>query len=90
MNKVNIPEKLNLPNDYWNPGIAAVLKCRQIMKRVFILSVVINLNIILLAQPFSGASAGFRIIKLKYYNSNGEKAWTYFRYDRDNRIHKAY
>lgn len=48
------------------------------------------MNFCLYAQPFGEASEEFRIITLKYINTSGEKAVTYFKYDNNGRLYQAY
>lgn len=43
-----------------------------------------------LAQPFGDASKNFRISKMDYDNSGGEKGTTYFFYDVNGRLDKAF
>ena len=90
MNRYFISKETILINDEANPAISGNHNCMQIVQRAFISLVVLNLNILLLSQPFGDASAGFRITKLEYYNSNGEKACTYFNYSKDNILNRAY
>ena len=52
--------------------------------------VVICLNVCLYAQPFGEASADFRIKKLEYENASGEKAITYFKYNHEGILSKAF
>jgi hypothetical protein len=42
------------------------------------------------AQPFGKAAENFRILKLEYENTLGEKATTFFKYDYKGRLFKAY
>jgi len=60
------------------------------MKRTLLLLVVLSLNIFLYSQPFGDAAANFRITKLEYENSGGEKACTYFKYDNNGILIKAF
>ncbi len=50
----------------------------------------LSLNICLYAQPFGDASENFRITKLDYENGSGEKACTYFKYDNNGKLFKAF
>jgi hypothetical protein len=60
------------------------------MKRAPLLLVVLSLNIFLYSQPFGEAAENFRITKLKYENSSGEKGCTYFKYNNDGILFKAF
>jgi hypothetical protein len=60
------------------------------MKSISLFLVVLSLNIFLYAQPFGDAGPGFRITKLEYENSGGEKACTYFKYNNDGILFKAF
>ncbi|MFZ5939227.1 MAG: hypothetical protein ACOYXB_01525 [Bacteroidota bacterium] len=51
------------------------------MKSVFLLSCLLVLSCGLFAQPFGEAARGFRIIRLDYDNSGGEKGSTWFEYN---------
>jgi hypothetical protein len=60
------------------------------VKSIPLLLVVLSLNIFLYSQPFGEATENFRITKLEYENSIGEKGCTYFKYDNNGILIKAF
>jgi hypothetical protein len=68
-------------------GLAA---CRMFKKSISILSVILSLYFYLCSQPFGDAASDFRITKLEYENSSGEKGCTYFKYNNDDILYKAF
>jgi hypothetical protein len=60
------------------------------VKSIPLLLVVLSLNIFLYSQPFGEAAENFRITKLEYENSIGEKGCTYFKYDNNGILIKAF
>ncbi|MFC2137566.1 hypothetical protein ACFLTE_05270 [Bacteroidota bacterium] len=60
------------------------------MKSIFLLLIAISIEICIYGQPFGEAATNFRIIKLDYENSSGEKAVTNFKYNYYGMLTKAY
>ncbi len=59
------------------------------MKTIFVIFV-LCISFSIYAQPFGDAAANFRIIRLDYDNSSGEKGVTDFKYDSTGKIIKSY
>ncbi len=66
------------------------LKGEMYIKSISLLLAVLCLNIFIYSQPFGDAASGFRVTKLVYENSSGEKACTYFKYNNDGILFKAF
>lgn len=47
-------------------------------------------SVLLFSQPFGQAAKNFRIVKLLYQNSSGEKGTTFFKYDNSGKMHQSY
>jgi hypothetical protein len=60
------------------------------IKTVSLLLTALCLNIFLYSQPFGDAATNFRITKLGYENTGGEKACTYFKYNNKGILYKAF
>ena len=59
------------------------------MKRILIIFLISILGKTIYSQPFGDAMPAYRIIKLHYENSSGEKGTTNFQYDKKHKLIKA-
>lgn len=60
----------------------------QILIIILIIAISV-LNTTIYSQPFGDAMPEYKIIKIHYENSSGEKGITHFRYDNQNKLIKA-
>ncbi|MBA7544836.1 hypothetical protein ES705_37197 [subsurface metagenome] len=60
------------------------------MKSILLILIVLNVSVSNYAQPFGEAAANYRIKKMYYENSSGEKASTYFKYNKYGKLYKAF
>lgn len=60
------------------------------MKTINLILLLLIFDNCIYAQPFGEATAGYRIVKTDYENSTGEKAITFFRYNYNGKLYKAF
>jgi hypothetical protein len=58
-------------------------------KRLLCIILLVTFTGTLFAQPFGRAAADYRITRMLYTNSSGERGYTLFRYDRDDRLTRS-
>ena len=60
------------------------------MKRIIFFMVFLLAGMAVHSQPFGNAVHGYKIIRLDYQNASGENGVTYFKYDRNDRLIRAF
>ncbi|MCK5148305.1 hypothetical protein KAR48_16225 [bacterium] len=60
------------------------------MRKIWLIIIVLLINIRINAQPFGHAATGYRVVRLDFNASSGEKGSTCFIYNVDGRLYKSF